>query len=228
VQVEPLRLVPRSENLHGIGGHLRGRGDLGQKPAVRTAESELPVRLSIDLVASFMDGAVMPATEQSKIRERGGAPLGPVTDVMALADPNPAAWEATAAVAVVEGPPQRRRDRAGPGSDLHHAPIGVVPHHHAAGVARQALGRSSWNARAVLEDGLARRIGVRQDLGLDVDHDLVALARGAGIEAVVQGGLGQQRQSVGLLLLHRRRVGLRPLVAPALIQRLARGGERLD
>jgi hypothetical protein len=96
-----------------------------------------------------------------------------------------------------------------------------VPHHHAARVARQALRRSSWNAWAPLEDGLARRLGVRQDLGIDVDHDLVALPRGAGIEALVQGRLGQQRQGVGLLLLHRRRVGLGILVAPALIQGLA-------
>jgi len=62
-----------------------------------------------------------------------------------------------------------------------------VSHHHPAGVARQALGRSSWNASAVLEDRLAGLIGVGEDLGTDVDHHLVALARGAGIEAVVQG-----------------------------------------
>jgi hypothetical protein len=64
-----------------------------------------------------------------------------------------------------------------------------VPHHDPAGVARQALRRSSWNARAVLEDGLARLIRVRQDFGIDVDHYLVALARGAGIDAMVEGRL---------------------------------------
>ena len=105
-------------------------------------------------------------------------------------------------------------------------PSGVVPHHHAAGVARQALGRFRGNARAVLEDGLARRIGIRQDFGVHVDHDLVALPRGAGIEAVVQSRLGEQRQRVGLLLGHRRRfrgnVDRRVKArARAVIQRLA-------
>jgi hypothetical protein len=41
-----------------------------------------------------------------------------------------------------------------------------VPHHYPARVARQPLGRSSWNARAVFEDGLARLIRVRQDFGV--------------------------------------------------------------
>ncbi len=74
VQVEPLRLVPCSEDLHGIAAHLRCRRDLGQQPAVRTAEAKLAVRLSIELVVLLVDGAVMPATEQREIRERGGAP----------------------------------------------------------------------------------------------------------------------------------------------------------
>jgi hypothetical protein len=103
--VQPLRIVPRSEDRHGIAGHLRRKLDLGQKLAVRTAEPKLAVRLSIELVALLVNGAVMPATEQSEIRERGGAPLCPVTDVMSLAETNPAAREAAAAVSVVERPP---------------------------------------------------------------------------------------------------------------------------
>jgi hypothetical protein len=42
-----------------------------------------------------------------------------------------------------------------------------VPHHHAAGVAGQALGRSRGNARTVLEDRLAGLIRVCEDLGID-------------------------------------------------------------
>jgi hypothetical protein len=102
-----------------------------------------------------------------------------------------------------------------------------VSHQHAAGVARQALGRSSWNARTVLEDGLTWRIRVRQDFGIDVDDYLVALARGARVDAVVEGRLREQRERVRLLLNHRRRVGVRLVLAPLLIQRLARGGQRL-
>jgi hypothetical protein len=105
--------------------------------------------------------------------------------------------------------------------------VAVVPHHHPARVARQALRRSRGNARAVLEDGLARLIGVRKDLGIDVDHYLVTLARGTWIDAVVESRLGEHDQCVRLLLDHRRRVGLRLLSASLLIQGLAGGGERL-
>jgi len=102
-----------------------------------------------------------------------------------------------------------------------------VPHHHPARVARQALGRSRGNARAVLEDRLAGLIRVRQDLGVDVDHHLVALARGAGVDTVVEGRLREQSEGVRLLLDHRRRVSVRLLLAPLLIQHLAGGGQRL-
>jgi hypothetical protein len=98
---------------------------------------------------------------------------------MPLAERGLAAREAAAAVTMVERPPQRRRDRPGRGTDFQQAPGGIVPHHHPAGVARQALRRFRGNARAVLEDGLARLIGVRQHRGIDVHHHLVTLARGA-------------------------------------------------
>jgi len=49
-----------------------------------------------------------------------------------------------------------------------------VSHHHPARVARQTLGRSSWNARAVLEDRLAGLIGVGEDLGVSKEIHPVA------------------------------------------------------
>jgi hypothetical protein len=52
-----------------------------------------------------MDGAVMPATEQREVRERGRAALRPVADVMPLPEPHATAREAAAAVAMVERPP---------------------------------------------------------------------------------------------------------------------------
>jgi len=94
--------------------------------------------LSIDLIALLVDRAVVPATEQREVRERGWAALRPVTDVMPLAEPEPAAREAATLVPVMERAPQRRGNRPGPGPDLDGAPVLVVPHHHAAGVARQA------------------------------------------------------------------------------------------
>jgi hypothetical protein len=105
VEADALRVVLSSKDLPGITAHLGRRRDLGQEPAVRATESKLAVRLSIELVALLVDGPMVPATEQSEIRQRGGAALRPVTDVMALADPHSAAWEAAAAVSVVERPP---------------------------------------------------------------------------------------------------------------------------
>jgi len=83
----------------------------------------------------------------------------------------------------MERPPERRRNRAGSGRNLHDSTVETVLHHHAARVARQALRRFRGNAHAVLEDGLAGRV--------DVDHDLIALARSAGIDAVMKRELGE-------------------------------------
>ncbi len=79
-----------------------------------------------------------------------------------------------------------------------------MPHHDTAGVAGQAPGRFRGNARTIFEDGLPRLVAIREHRGVDVDHDLVSISRGAGIDAVMQSRLGEQRQRVGLLLGHRR------------------------
>jgi hypothetical protein len=117
VQDMPLGLVPRSEELHGVGGHDGRTRDFGQGPAVRPPDVKRAVRPSIDVVALLVDRPVVPATEQGEVRERGGATLGPVTDVMALADPDSAAWKPAAMVAVVKRPPQCRGNRSRPGAD---------------------------------------------------------------------------------------------------------------
>jgi len=107
-------------------------------------------------------------------------------------------------------------------------------HHHAARVARQTPGRFGGNARAAVEDGLAGLIGVGEHRGVDVDHHLIALARGAGVDTVMERRLCEQRQSVGLLLLHkgrfRRNVPRAGGGGPAglLVQRLASRGQRLQ
>ncbi len=58
---------------------------------------------------------------------------------------------------------------------------------------------------AVLEDRLAGLVGIREDRGIDMNYHLISLRRGAGIDAVVEGCLREQRQRVGLLLRHGRR-----------------------
>ena len=75
----------------------------------------------------------------------------------------------------------------------------------AARVARQAPRRFRGNARPVLEDGLAGLIRIRERRGVDVDHDLVSLPRGARVKLVVESRLGEQGQRVRLLLGHRGR-----------------------
>jgi hypothetical protein len=124
----------------------------------------------------------------------------PVTEVVSLGQADTAAWEAAAAITVMERSPQSWRNRPGSRSDLEEAPVLVMAHHHPGRVARQVAGRFRGNVRAVLEDGLPRLIGVRQRRGIDVDHHLVALARGTGIESVVEGRLRKQGQRVRLLL----------------------------
>jgi hypothetical protein len=89
---------------------------------------------------------------------------------MALAESHSAAREATGAVSVMERASERRRNRAGPGGNLHDSTIGGVLHHHPTRVARQALRRFCGNAHAVLEDGLAGLIGVGEHGGVDVDR----------------------------------------------------------
>ena len=54
--------------------------------------------------------------------------------------------------------------------------------------------------RALLEGGLAGCIRVRQHRSVDMDHDLISLARRARIDVVVQGRLREQPQGISLLL----------------------------
>ena len=117
-----------------------------------------------------------------------------------------AAREATALVPMVERAPQGRRNRPGPGPDLQQASLLVMPHHHATRIAGQAAGRFRGNARAVFEDRLARLIRVGEGGRIDVDHDLIALTRGAGIKIAVEGRLREQGQRIRLLLGQARRL----------------------
>src|SRR5438132_3726586 len=98
-------------------------------PAVRATESQLAVGLSLDLVAFFVDGAMMTTTEQGEIRERRGASVSPVADVMTLAEPQPTAGKAAPAIAMMQGAPQRRRNRSRPRTDFDDPAIGIVSHH---------------------------------------------------------------------------------------------------
>jgi hypothetical protein len=63
VQDKTLPIVSRAQDLHCVARYFRRTRDLGQKPAVRPSESKLAVGLSLDLVALFVNGAVVSPTE---------------------------------------------------------------------------------------------------------------------------------------------------------------------
>jgi hypothetical protein len=114
-----------------------------------------------------------------------------MSDVVTLAEPNAAAWESTAAVAVMERASQRRWNGTRSRADFDRPAFRIVSHDHARRVARQALRRFCRNARAAFEDRLARRIGFCQDRCIDVNDDLVSLARATRIDAVMKRRLGE-------------------------------------
>src|SRR5215813_12934614 len=196
VEVQAICFIPRADHRHWIAPQLWTTWNVGDDLAVRPTEAKLAIGLSLDVITLLVNGAMVATTEQGEVGERGGAAVGPVLDVMALAEASPTAGKTTAAVPVVECSADRRRNRAGPRADLQQMPVGVVAHHDPARVARQALRRSGRNAYAILEHRLAGLIGVGQHGGIDVDHDLIALARGTGIDPVVERGLGEQGQGI--------------------------------
>src|SRR5262249_2902067 len=110
-------------------------------------------------------------------------------DSLALTEGNPAPREAAASVTMAKSPSQCRRNGPRAGADLHHATVLVVSHHHSARVARQPSTRFRGNVCAILEDRLAWRVDVRQDRRIDVDDDLISVARTTGPYSAVEGGL---------------------------------------
>jgi len=199
-----LNVVTCAQSAHGIEWHRDRWRYVGQRPTVRTSEPKRAVGPTLDTVSFFVHGAMVPATQKGEVGERGRPSFCPVADVVPLREPGVTARKATSLVAMLECPPQGRGNRSRPSSDFEHTPIVVVPHHHAARIASQAARRFCGNARAVLEDRLPRLIRIGQHGGIDVDHYLIALAGGAGIELLVKCRFRDQHQSIRLLLAHAR------------------------
>jgi hypothetical protein len=102
MQGKSRRLVSLSQDAHGISRRRRRSRHLGQKPAIRATEPKLAVGVSIELIPLFVDGAVVAATQKRQVRERRRAAVGPVADVMSLAERQSAAREPAAAVAMLQ------------------------------------------------------------------------------------------------------------------------------
>src|SRR5580765_735186 len=138
-------MIPRSEQLPGIARDLRRWRDVGNNVTIRPSEPQLAIRVAIDLVALLVNAAMVTATQHDQIGERGGPAVSPVVNVVALNKAQSTSREAATMVTMLERPTNGRRNRAGPGPDLHHAAVGVMAHHHPARIARQALGRFRGN-----------------------------------------------------------------------------------
>jgi len=79
-----------------------------------------------------------------------------------------------------------------------------VPHDYPTRVAGQAPRRFRGNVAPFFQHGLAGLRRISENRGVHVDHYLIALPRGAGVDLVMQRGLRQQGQRIGLLLRARR------------------------
>src|SRR5713101_5712423 len=121
VDANALRVMTRAESLDGITEHRSRQLHLRERAAVRPSELKRPVGPARDLVALLVHRAVMPATEQREVRERGRAPVRPVAQVMPLAEADAAAREAAALVPMVERSPQGGGNRPRPRPDLQEA-----------------------------------------------------------------------------------------------------------
>jgi len=67
-----------------IGRDRAGRGRIGQRAAVGPHELEPAVGRPADPGPTLVNRAVMSATEEHQVAERGGAALGPVLDMVAF------------------------------------------------------------------------------------------------------------------------------------------------
>src|SRR5207249_7742954 len=91
VQGESVLLVPRADDGHRIRRQIGRPRNLRDDPAIGSRELKLAVRLAFYLVAFLVDRAMVPTTEHGEVRERCRAAVGPVADVMALAEAHAAA-----------------------------------------------------------------------------------------------------------------------------------------
>src|SRR2546426_7338634 len=105
VDLNPLGLVSRAERPDGIGGDRGQRRALSQELAVGAPEAQLSVALSLDLKAFFVHRAVVPTAEHREVGQCRRAAVGPVADVMPLAEQASAAREAAAVIAMLKRAP---------------------------------------------------------------------------------------------------------------------------
>ena len=72
VHAQAVRSMPCSEIVHRIVRRLGRRRDVRYDATIRPPEPQLTIRVTIDLVALLVDGAVVKAAQHDQIREGGG------------------------------------------------------------------------------------------------------------------------------------------------------------
>jgi hypothetical protein len=102
VDVEASRDVIGSKDVRRIRGDCNRERNVRNESTIRPPKLQRAVGLSLDLEALLVDRAVVTATEQREVRQRGRATLRPVADVMTLAERQAAAREAAATVSMME------------------------------------------------------------------------------------------------------------------------------
>src|SRR3989442_3889050 len=148
VQDDSVLLVARVDDSQGIRRQIGRPRNLRDDTAIGSPELKLAVQLAFDLVALLVDRAMVPTTEHGEVRERCRAAVGPVADVMALAEAHAAAREATAMGTILERPSYRRPNRPCPGADAGYTPPCVLAHDDRPPVPGQKLRSSGRDPQA--------------------------------------------------------------------------------
>jgi hypothetical protein len=80
------RGVPGANRCGSVSRGPRRRRDIRQDIAERCAELQRVIPASLDLKAFFVNGAMVPATQQDQVWQRRGPAVRPVFDVVGLAE----------------------------------------------------------------------------------------------------------------------------------------------
>jgi hypothetical protein len=103
--MQTLRLVTFADRRDGIVRRHTGRWHVGQRRAVRPAESQRLVGPALDLITFFVNCSVMATTQQHQIAQRGRPPVRPVPHMMPLADPDLTARKPTVSISIQQSAP---------------------------------------------------------------------------------------------------------------------------
>src|SRR5262245_37049113 len=126
VDMQALCVMTLADRLDGVVRQRTRRRDIGSRGAVWPQKAERAIRRVDDPIAIFVDGPVKTKTEPHENAQNGRPALGPVADIVAPPPSELAAREAARSVSMLQGAPQRGRDRPGAGSDLEQSVLLVV------------------------------------------------------------------------------------------------------